>query len=162
MFTANVVRHEGCRSFASHGAARGAHRSDAPYHPFFRPARFVSFEFEFKCRQLSSAADVQWYMNRVMAVLIFVMAGVIAFKISERVPSLPMVNVRLPVMAATSSELAKGDFASRLCEIMAKADSRAADQVFGKAMFVWDMSRNAPPVAAGGSFCLSRRGATAK
>ena len=95
--------------------------------------------------QLSRVADVQLNMNRVTLVFVGLAMVSLAFKFRQHEPSLPVTTHQPELVTVNLEQAAKGDYATRLREIIASANSSRGKAAFGKTMIVYDnISVNAP------------------
>ncbi|MHB8519980.1 MAG: hypothetical protein ACYDH9_04410 [Limisphaerales bacterium] len=96
--------------------------------------------------QLPHDADVQFNMKKVALVFVALVVVSFAFRFWRHEPSLPVAIHPSEMVAVSFEQAARRDFASRLREIIARANSSGDKIVFGKTTIVYDTSINAPPL----------------
>ena len=116
--------------------------------PLSRFASRVGGGSDFYVRpQLPHNADVQFNMKRAALVFVVLVLVSLAFRFWQHEPSLPVAIHPSQVVAVRSEQAARGDFASRLREIIARANASGDKAAFGKTTFIYDhTSINAPPL----------------
>jgi hypothetical protein len=95
--------------------------------------------------QLSGVADVRLNMKRVTFIFVGLAMALLAFKFWRHKPSLPVTTPQLKMVTVNLEQVAKRDYATRLREIIARANSSGNKAAFGKTLIVYDNpSVNAP------------------
>ena len=85
-------------------------------------------------------------MKKVTLVLVVLIVVSVTFRFWRHEPSLLVATHPSKMVAVSFAQVARGDVASRLREIIARADTQRGNAVFGKTTIIADTSINAPPL----------------
>jgi len=85
-------------------------------------------------------------MKQLALVFVVLVVISVAFRFWQREPSLPVAALQPHILAVSFEHSVTGDFASKLREIIARADSQVDKAAFGKTTFFYDACINAPPL----------------